>query len=204
VTADGEGEAAHEAKAGSEACGRRLFSAAAGSASAGSSTGRGAACRRGGPQGPTIVAIAIAVVCACFTALLLSGWTPGPHQSAPPRIAAGIAPAVSKKAATPNRRTVKPKPKPAAKKPAKPAKRATPRQFAAELFVAECGFCHTLSAVGTNGTAGPNLDKLRPTETRVLDAIAAGGRRTGLMPPGIFSGSDATRVAKFVAEATRR
>jgi mono/diheme cytochrome c family protein len=149
----------------------------------------------------TIVAIAIAVVCACFTGLLLSGWTPGPHQSAPPRIAAKIAPAPPKK------KTVKPTPKPKAKTPApkpKPAKRITPRQFAAELFVGECGFCHTLSAVGTKGTAGPNLDQLRPTETRVLNAIAAGGRRTGLMPPGILTGADAKRVATFVAEATRR
>jgi hypothetical protein len=38
----------------------------------------------------------------------------------------------------------------------------------------------------------------------VLAAIAAGGRRTGLMPPGIFTGADAVRVAKFVSEATRR
>jgi cytochrome c553 len=155
-----------------------------------------------GSRRATIVAIAIAVLCACFTGLLLSGWTPGPHQSAPPRIAAKIAPAAPKKAPTPaQKKTVKPKPK--AQKP-KPAKRVTERAFAAELFVGECGFCHTLSAVGTKGTAGPNLDQLRPTEARVLAAIAAGGRRTGLMPPGILSGSDATRVAKFVAEATRR
>jgi mono/diheme cytochrome c family protein len=158
-----------------------------------------------GSQRATIVAIAIAVLCACFTALLLSGWTPGPHQSAPPRIAAKIAPAAPKKAATAAKQTVKPKPKakptPKAKKP---VKRITPAQFAAELFVGECGFCHTLSAVGAKGTVGPNLDQLKPSETRVLNAIANGGRRTGLMPPGIFSGADATRVAKFVAEATRR
>jgi mono/diheme cytochrome c family protein len=102
------------------------------------------------------------------------------------------------------KKTVKPKPNPAKPKAKKPAKRITANQFASELFVGECGFCHTLSAVGTKGTAGPNLDQLKPTETRVLDAIAAGGRRTGLMPPGILSGAEATRVAKFVAEATRR
>jgi hypothetical protein len=38
----------------------------------------------------------------------------------------------------------------------------------------------------------------------VLDAIAAGGRRTGLMPPGIVTGADAARLATFVAGATRR
>jgi mono/diheme cytochrome c family protein len=155
-----------------------------------------------GSRRATIVAIAIAVLCACFSALLLSGWTPGPHQSSPPRIAAKIAPAAPKKSASPVKKTVKPKPaKPKAKKP---AKRITANQFASELFVGECGFCHTLSAVGTKGTAGPNLDQLKPTEMRVLNAIAAGGRRTGLMPPGILSGAEATRVAKFVAEATRR
>src|SRR5262249_31107624 len=158
-----------------------------------------------GSQRATIVAIAIAVLCACFSALLLSGWTPGPHQSAPPRIAAKIAPAAPKKAASPVKKAVKPNPKPKAKpKAKKPVKRITANQFASELFVGECGFCHTLSAVGTKGTAGPNLDQLKPSETRVLNAIANGGRRTGLMPPGILSGTEATRVAKFVAEATRR
>ena len=153
-------------------------------------------------RGATIAAIAIAVLCAGATALLLSGWTPGPHQSAPPRVAARIAPAAPKKVATPRKKTVKPSPR--AQEPAKPAKRAAPLRFAAALFAGECGFCHTLSAAGTTGTAGPNLDKLRPSETRVVNAIAAGGRRTGLMPPGILGGSDARRVAKFVAEATRR
>jgi mono/diheme cytochrome c family protein len=155
-------------------------------------------------RGATIVAIAIAAACAGATALLLSGWTPGPHQSAPPRIAAKIASAQPKPPAK-----AKPKPKqqataPKASKPAKPVKRSSARAFAAELFAGECGFCHTLAAVGTKGTAGPNLDQLRPTQARVLAAIAAGGRRTGLMPPGILAGADARRVAKFVAEASRR
>ena len=59
-----------------------------------------------------------------------------------------------------------------------------------------------LTATTVNG--GPNLDKLQPNVTRVLNAIDAGGRRTGLMPPGILGGSDARRVANFVGEATRR
>ncbi|MFL5929149.1 MAG: hypothetical protein ACJ77E_19635 [Gaiellaceae bacterium] len=152
-------------------------------------------------RGATIAAIAIAVLCAGATALLLSGWTPGPHQSAPPRVAARLAPPAPKKAATPRKKTVTTQ---KTARPAAPAKRPAPQRFAAALFAGECGFCHTLAAAGTTGTAGPNLDKLRPSETRVLNAIAAGGRRTGLMPPGIFGGADATRVAKFVAGATRR
>ena len=150
----------------------------------------------------TIVAVVIALACTAATALLLSGWTPGPGQNAPPRIAARTAPAAPvapKKKVTP-KKAVKPTPRKTTKRPA----RITQRAFAEELFVGECGICHTLAAARTNGTAGPNLDKLRPSRTRVLDAIAAGGRRTGLMPPGILTGADATRVAKFVSEATRR
>jgi hypothetical protein len=45
---------------------------------------------------------------------------------------------------------------------------------------------------------------LKPTKQRVLDAIAVGGRRTGLMPPDIIDGTDATRVAAYVAKVSRR
>ena len=31
-------------------------------------------------------------------------------------------------------------------------------QSGQQLFTASCGSCHTLSAAGTNGTIGPNLD----------------------------------------------
>jgi cytochrome c6 len=75
---------------------------------------------------------------------------------------------------------------------------------AAELFAGECGFCHTLADAGTTGRAGPNLDELRPSRGRVLAAIADGGRRTGLMPPGILAGAEALQVAKYVARVTHR
>jgi mono/diheme cytochrome c family protein len=146
-----------------------------------------------------------AVVAACLagTILLLSGWTPGPGVPAQPRIAAS-APAKTappKKKATTKPSTVQQAPK--TRKRVRPAP-PTARQVAEELFVGECGICHTLAAAGTTGVAGPNLDKLKPPRLRVLDAIAAGGRRTGLMPPGILTGSEALNVAKFVAEASRR
>jgi hypothetical protein len=51
---------------------------------------------------------------------------------------------------------------------------------------------------------GPNLDELKPSRARVLAAIRDGGRGTGLMSPGMLVGADAQRVAKFVAEASRR
>lgn len=68
------------------------------------------------------------------------------------------------------------------------------------LFASKCGTCHTLAAAGTVGRVGPNLDSLRPPVALVLDAIANGrARGQGQMPAGLYSGSDATSVAKFVA-----
>ncbi|MDX6476633.1 MAG: hypothetical protein QOH95_2144 [Gaiellaceae bacterium] len=142
-----------------------------------------------------VFAGAVAAASLAATVLLLSGWTPGPTPAAPPRVTTSAAPAP---AATTPAKKVRPRPR----KPAPRPKSA--RALAAELFAGECGFCHTLAAAGATGRAGPNLDKLRPSRARVLDAIAAGGRRTGLMPPGIVTGADAARLATFVAGATRR
>lgn len=68
-----------------------------------------------------------------------------------------------------------------------------------ELFVEECGTCHTLSAAGTTGTIGPNLDDLQPDEAEVLSAIENGGAGSGQMPAGLYSGSEAKQVADFVS-----
>src|SRR5919197_1497187 len=68
---------------------------------------------------------------------------------------------------------------------------------AVDLFAENCGVCHTLRPPGTTGTAGPNLNRLRPSAARVLAAIRNGGRGSGLMPPGILTGRDAERVALF-------
>ncbi|HET8975776.1 MAG TPA: c-type cytochrome [Solirubrobacterales bacterium] len=78
-----------------------------------------------------------------------------------------------------------------------------------ELFVTNCGSCHTLYKAGTDGVVGPNLDELlappSPTppdpETispRVLSAIEQGV--AGRMPQGILTGSQAEEVANFVAQ----
>jgi mono/diheme cytochrome c family protein len=77
-----------------------------------------------------------------------------------------------------------------------------------DLFVTNCGSCHTLYKAGTDGVVGPNLDELlappSPTppdpETispRVLNAIENGV--AGRMPAGILSGPQAEEVADFVA-----
>ena len=77
-----------------------------------------------------------------------------------------------------------------------------------DLFVTNCGACHTLAKAGTDGVIGPNLDELlappsasapdpSTIKPRVLSAInnGVGGR----MPKGLLSGQDAQEVANFVA-----
>lgn len=78
-----------------------------------------------------------------------------------------------------------------------------------DLFVTNCGACHTLEKAGTDGVVGPNLDELLappsasapdPTtiKPRVLSAIenGVGGR----MPKGVLSGQQADEVANFVSQ----
>jgi cytochrome c oxidase subunit 1 len=70
-----------------------------------------------------------------------------------------------------------------------------------QLFVQSCGGCHALSAAGSSGTAGPDLDELKPSRARVLAAIEIGGTGSGRMPPKLLPPADAERVAAFVAKA---
>ena len=78
-----------------------------------------------------------------------------------------------------------------------------------ELFVTNCGACHTLAKAGTDGVIGPNLDELlappSPTppdpstiKPRVLSAIENGV--AGRMPKGVLSGQQADQVATFVSQ----
>jgi cytochrome c550 len=77
-----------------------------------------------------------------------------------------------------------------------------------DLFVTNCGSCHTLYKAGTDGVVGPNLDELlappSPTppdpatiKPRVLNAIENGIE--GRMPAGILAGPQAEAVADFVS-----
>jgi mono/diheme cytochrome c family protein len=78
-------------------------------------------------------------------------------------------------------------------------------QDAKELFVANCGPCHTLAAAGTHGVVGPNLDDHLVLASGysdanvefVLNTIANGFQ--GKMPAGILGGAQAEEVADFVA-----
>jgi mono/diheme cytochrome c family protein len=75
-----------------------------------------------------------------------------------------------------------------------------------ELFVQNCGSCHTFHAAGTVGQIGPNLDDIAINEADVLHAIRTGGGRhshgaggkTGNMPRNLVTGKDAQDVAAFV------
>lgn len=72
---------------------------------------------------------------------------------------------------------------------------------AKELFVTNCGSCHTMEAAGTDGIVGPNLDDLLgvtagANDQRVLTAITNGVE--GRMPADILRGRQATIVSDYV------
>jgi mono/diheme cytochrome c family protein len=78
-----------------------------------------------------------------------------------------------------------------------------------QLFVTNCGACHTLYKAGTDGVVGPDLDELlappSPTppdpatiKPRVLSAVEQG--IAGRMPAGILTGPQAEEVAEFVSQ----
>jgi cbb3-type cytochrome c oxidase subunit III len=66
------------------------------------------------------------------------------------------------------------------------------------IFQAKCGSCHTLSAAGTSGTVGPNLDQLKPSEAIVEHQVTNGG---GVMPAfkGTLSPAQIKAVATYVS-----
>jgi mono/diheme cytochrome c family protein len=68
-----------------------------------------------------------------------------------------------------------------------------------DLFIENCGSCHTFDAAGTVGQIGPNLGDISVNEEDVLRAIRIGGRGSGNMPPNLVSGQDAQDVAAFVS-----
>jgi cbb3-type cytochrome c oxidase subunit III len=97
-------------------------------------------------------------------------------------------------------------------------------QSGQQLFTASCGSCHTLSAAGTSGTIGPNLDNAFAADVKqgyppssienvVLDQIRLGSGEIATytngklgnykvqtpMPAEIVKGQDAIDVAAYVA-----
>ncbi len=83
-----------------------------------------------------------------------------------------------------------------ADKPTGSAAAATPK--GEELFVSNCGGCHTLARASTNGSSGPNLDDAKPDAATVKSVVTAG---KGSMPSfeGDLSGAEIAAVAAFVS-----
>jgi mono/diheme cytochrome c family protein len=67
----------------------------------------------------------------------------------------------------------------------------------AKVFQGNCGSCHTLSAAGTSGQVGPNLDDTSLSATEI-ESIVSGGR--GSMPSfgGRLSKDEIAAVAAYV------
>ena len=67
-----------------------------------------------------------------------------------------------------------------------------------DIFLANCGSCHTLADAGTNGKVGPNLDQLKPPLSRVQRQVTNGGT---VMPAfkGKLTAAQITAVSKYVA-----
>jgi mono/diheme cytochrome c family protein len=65
---------------------------------------------------------------------------------------------------------------------------------------AGCAGCHTLSAAGSTGTTGPNLDQLKPSAAVVAHQVMVGG---GLMPSfqRTLSPAQIQAVAKYVSSS---
>src|SRR4051812_27804235 len=67
-----------------------------------------------------------------------------------------------------------------------------------ELFAHNCSTCHTLRAAGGNAGIGPDLDKVKPSRSRVLQQIRTGSL-DGSMPANLVTGADAEKVAAYVS-----
>ena len=64
---------------------------------------------------------------------------------------------------------------------------------------AGCSGCHTLAAAGASGSAGPNLDDLKPSAAQVSAKVKNGG---GGMPAfADLSPAENAAVAKFVSDS---
>ena len=84
-----------------------------------------------------------------------------------------------------------------------------PYHRGAQLFLDHCSGCHTLSAVGAQGSAtsitdrqrtnGPNFNYRKEQSDQVLYAIRNGGFSGAIMPQNIVVGEEAQAVAKFLA-----
>jgi mono/diheme cytochrome c family protein len=92
--------------------------------------------------------------------------------------------------------------------------KASPHYRGAVLFRDHCSGCHTLKAVGAEGSAtsianrlktnGPNFNIRKENPEQVLYAIRNGGFSGAIMPQNILLGEDAQAVATFLAQYSGR
>ena len=70
-----------------------------------------------------------------------------------------------------------------------------------EIFLANCGTCHTLEDAGTTGTIGPDLDASAPSTELVVERVTNG---MGVMPSfaDTLSEEEIAEVAAYVSAAT--
>ena len=68
---------------------------------------------------------------------------------------------------------------------------------------AQCGVCHTLQAVGSDGQIGPNLDQLKPTIPQIIAVVSDG---IGVMQAweGILTYEEIEAVAYYVFRSTNK
>ena len=66
------------------------------------------------------------------------------------------------------------------------------------VFKANCALCHTLAAAGARGSVGPDLDKLKPSQARVIRQVTNGG---AIMPAfkGRLSAAKIKAVGAYVS-----
>jgi len=83
-------------------------------------------------------------------------------------------------------------------KPESPGKAADSGQ-GEQLFASNCGSCHVLSAAGTAGAVGPNLDDLKPSKASVVSVVTNG---MGAMPSfsDSLSSAEIDEVAAYVSK----
>ena len=69
-----------------------------------------------------------------------------------------------------------------------------------EIFLDNCGSCHTLADAGTTGSVGPNLDSAQPAFDLAVDRVTNG---RGIMPSfeGTLSEQEIADVAAYVSSA---
>jgi hypothetical protein len=92
--------------------------------------------------------------------------------------------------------------------------KSSPYYRGAVLFRDHCSGCHTLSAVGAQGSAtsikdrvrtnGPNFNIRKENPVQVLYAIRNGGFSGAVMPENLVLGDDAKDIAAFLAAYSGR